>query len=331
MWKGLRERSVLLTAALGFLILAALAAVSIGTAQTESASESTAGPDDPSAELESALATRELSAAARMLDAGVDPAQAIIDATRRRDAEALRWLFARGVVASGRPGARALLVALGGGSPEIVELLRAHGADLDAAEGSGITLLMSMAADQDDRKRSQRVVAALIDQGADVDKRSLAGRSALLLAVKADKAKSVRRLLEAGAEVDARDRDGWTPLMLAARDGRTDLVEDLLAAGADPSALSDTGWTPLMWASWYGHTAVIERLLGAGADPDLASYVGGTALIRAVQAGRPNVVAILLAGGADPGARLFGLDAFGWARVGDQARLLRMLRRAGRG
>ncbi len=328
MWKELRSWSVRLPATLGILTLAALFAVPVCTAQVEAAPEAPDETVGPGVQLDRALEARNFDAATVLLDADVDTSRAVIDASRRGDVVALDWLFERSVDVDGRRGARALLAALVAEQDEAVERLRAQGADLDAAESSGVTLLLSTAADQSDRKRSQRMLSALAEHGADIDRATLAGRTALFLVVKANKPKSVRRLLEAGVRVDTPDRDGWTPLMLAARDGRTAIVGDLLDAGASPNVESGTGWTPLMWASWFGHLPTVERLLAAGADADQRTHVGGTALIRAVQTGRFQVVVALLEAGANPRAKLGGLDALGWARAGGRGLLLRTLRRA---
>lgn len=280
--------------------------------------------------LSKAVGGGDWTAATGLLESGADPSWAIVDAARRGDTEGLSWLFDRGAVAAGRPGTRALLWALRTDNPELAALLRAHGADLNGSDPSGITLLMSTAAATTKERRANHVLSALLDAGADPNAGSLAGRTALLFAVKANRLKAIQRLLEAGAEVDVRDRDGWTPLMLAARDGLEQAVEDLLEAGADPNVRSAAGWTPLMWAAWWGHLGIVESLLAAGADPNQSSYVGGTALIRAVQTGRRLVVLKLLSAGASRDGELGGVDALGWARVGGRSHLVRVLKRSGR-
>lgn len=331
MRKELSIKSVLQPTKTGFLILIALAAVSTFYFQTGSALEASAESEDPRLVLSEALARGDTAVAARVFEAGTDPSWAIVDAARRGDESGLRWLFERGAVATGRPGTRALLWALKSENAELAPLIRAHGGDLDAGDPSGVTLLMSTAAATTKEKRANHVVSALLEAGADVDARSLSGRTALFFAVKADRLKAVRHLLEAGAEVESRDRDGWTPLMLASRDGRQKIVSRLLAAGADPNAQSDAGWTALMWAAWHGHVAVAEELLAAGADPNRQSYAGGTALVRAVQAGRRQVASALLAAGALDSGQLAGIDATEWARSSGRGYIVRLLEReAGR-
>ncbi len=327
MRKELSSQSLLRQAKIGILVVLALAAATVLLVETESALEASGESEDPRLVLSEALAVGDQTLAASALEAGADPSWAIVDAARREDVESLRWLFERGAAAAGRPGTRALLWALRSEDPELAAMVREHGGELDATDPAGVTLLMSMAAAPTKQKRAYHILSALLDAGADVNARSRAGRTALMLAVKADRMRVIRRLLEAGAEVDARDQDGWTPLILAARDGRSRTVAKLLEAGADSNAVSDSGWTALMWAAWHGHVPVVERLLAAGADPNRSSYAGGTALIRAVQAGRPRVVAQLIAAGADRGERFAGLDATEWARLSGRRYLFGVLRR----
>ena len=328
MRSGLRARRVIRPAKSATLAVTALAAVLPLVAMATS-SEPIEETDDPRAAMVAALAGGDLEAVEGLLDDGVEPALAIIDATKRADADGLRWLFERGVVADGRPGARALLLALRAENDELAALLRAHGAHLDGVDPAGATLLMAMAGAETNQKRAYRILSGLIDSGADVNARTRTGGTALLFAAKADRFKVLRRLLAAGAEVDARDRDGWTALMLAARDGRQRTVVKLLEAGADPNAMSDAGWTALMWVAWHGHLRIAEELLEAGADPNLGSFAGGTPLVRAVQTGRRRMVLTLIAGGARADGELAGADTLEWASFGRRGYLMPALRFAG--
>src|SRR4051794_734904 len=65
----------------------------------------------------------------------------------------------------------------------------------------------------------QKLVRALIQQGADVNAPSVDGSTALHRAVYADQPEIASVLLKAGAKVAAADRYGVTPLSLAAING----------------------------------------------------------------------------------------------------------------
>lgn len=303
-----------------------LVGLALGLFTVDRASSLDESGDESRRALREAVEERDESRVAELLAAGVEPARAIVALARLGDDEGLEWLFAEGATVEGRPGARALLYAISSEKSSTADLLRRQGADLDGTDDSGVTLLMAAAT----RGARGRTLQTLVENGADVNARSLAGRTPLLIAAKADRPLGVGRLLSGGAEVDTPDRDGWTPLMLAARIGSKPIVDLLLDAGADPNTSSALGWTPLMWASWNGHTTVLRRLLEARADPNFGTHVGGTALIRAVQAGRPNVVGALVEAGARPQTQFGGLDAFGWARVGGRTGILRILRRGRR-
>ena len=79
---------------------------------------------------------------------------------------------------------------------------------------------------------------ALIEGGADIERKSFHGNAPLHLAVREERAELITLLLQRGADADAKGDDGDTALHLAAR--RTDAAENagliafLLDAGADP-------------------------------------------------------------------------------------------------
>ena len=74
-------------------------------------------------------------------------------------------------------------------------------------------------------------------------------------------------LLEHGAQVDPRNVAGRTPLHLAAGGGQAELVALLLEHGADPQAKDRNGWTPARWAAAFGHDALAQRLDTASSPP----------------------------------------------------------------
>ena len=160
-----------------------------------------------------------------------------------------------------------------------------------------------------------RLIAALVEAGADIEARDRDGLTPLHAATNSPVA--IAALLEAGAELEARNRFGQTPLAYAVnRSGSSTVaaIEALLEAGAD-SNVGDlfSGRTPLHWAAWWAGAskqaheiqaalATLSALLEAGADPNARDRGGDTPLHRAVIADSPAATALLLQAGADPNA-----------------------------
>ena len=152
------------------------------------------------------------------------------------------------------------------------------------------------------------VVAALLDQGADVHAGTGAlGLTPLHMAAFGGAYGSAIELLARGADLEFRAAPGWTPLHVAAFEG-TPTAAILLEAGADIGARDDDGRTPLHHAAagaWRAGTTVLEELLDRGADIHAADGALGTPLHVAADGNRQALTAvrILLDRGADVGAR----------------------------
>lgn len=138
-------------------------------------------------------------------------------------------------------------------------------------------------------------VAALLDQGADVNGRFGNGSTALMQAASMGRADLVDLLMKRGAKVNAKNGSDFTPLMFAASTGHGDAVKLLLANGADVNAQS-LGRTALVFAVMNKHRESVQLLLEKGADPDIA--VDGTPLpTMAIEEGQPEIAGLLIATG----------------------------------
>ncbi len=154
-------------------------------------------------------------------------------------------------------------------------------------------------------------VEALILQGADLDAAQGDGMTALHWAAEQGRVDMARLLIEAGANVAVTTRLGhYTPLHIAARGAETVIVIALLKAGADPAARTSTGGsTPLHFAAGAASSAAVEALVEYGADVNAReNHWGQTPLMFAASAGRIESVETLIQAGADLNATTGVMD-----------------------
>ncbi|MBK6844328.1 MAG: ankyrin repeat domain-containing protein [Gemmatimonadetes bacterium] len=151
-------------------------------------------------------------------------------------------------------------------------------------------------------RRDSLRVRALIREGADVNAAQGDGMTALHWAAMHGDASQARMLIAAGARLDAVTRNGsYAPLHLAARRGKAAAVAAILESGGDANvATASGGATSLHMASEMGDTAVIRVLLAHKATVDAReSAFGQTPLMWAAAGDRVPALRLLLAGGAD--------------------------------
>ena len=145
-------------------------------------------------------------------------------------------------------------------------------------------------------------VRTLLRQGADVNAAQGDGMTALHWAAEAGDEAMIEALIYAGANLGAVTRIGdYTPLHLASKAGQPAGVAALLAAGADPDARTGTGAaTALHFAAAAGNAASVIALLEHGATVDAReSQWGQTPLMFAAAGNRVEAIHALLEGGAD--------------------------------
>jgi uncharacterized protein len=151
------------------------------------------------------------------------------------------------------------------------------------------------------QSRDAAAVRALLKDGADVNAAQGDGMTALHWAAMNNDAELTPMLLSAGANWRATTRlGGYLPLHLAAQAGAAAGVEQLLKAGADSRLATSTGATPLMLAAASGSAPTVGVLLARSVDVNATEGAHGqTALMFAAAAGRADVVRTLLAHGAE--------------------------------
>ncbi|HSF15687.1 MAG TPA: ankyrin repeat domain-containing protein [Vicinamibacteria bacterium] len=154
-------------------------------------------------------------------------------------------------------------------------------------------------------------VRTILQQGADVNAAQGDGMSALHWAAVLGDAQMAEMLIYAGANVMAETRIGhYTPLHVAAKGGKAAVVETLLEAGADVNArTTNSGSTPLHLAAASGNASVVTALLARGANVDARdSEWGQTPLIHAAAQNRVEAIRALLQSDADPAITTKVLD-----------------------
>ena len=144
-------------------------------------------------------------------------------------------------------------------------------------------------------------VRNLLKDGADVNTAQGDGMTALHYAALKHDVDLAKMLLYAGANIKATTRiGGYTPLLIASRDGDAAMVEALLAGGADANNTTTNGTTALMFAAASGNVDAVKSLLAKGANVNTKEPVKGeTALTFAAANGRTAVVRELTTHGAE--------------------------------
>ena len=126
------------------------------------------------------------------------------------------------------------------------------------------------------------LLTAMIAKGTDVNASlpGFAGWNPLAIASAENHDSAVTALLDAGADPNRKNDLGRTALMFASSYGYTDIVSQLLDHKANPDIVppDETGWTALITAACAGHTDTVQLLLARGADPTIKDKRGKTAL-----------------------------------------------------
>jgi ankyrin repeat protein len=284
------------------------------------------------------------------------------------EAVALAWLDAGADPFADPAGASALHHAAGRGLPALSARLLERGAHAGAADRNGVTPLHRALAHDDER--ALPLALLLLRHGADPEAAAGSGETPLGLANDADRgavvdwlrwrgwrlpgrrlgghdvaaaaragdATAVRRLLTLGLPINGRDAQGCTALVRAAGAGHAEVLEALLGQGADVGARTAGGMTALAAAAVAGHDGLVRRLLEHGVAVDQRCGNDASALVIAAACGALASVDHLL----KAGARLDACDsagntalhaaagfAFGSAEAGASRSLLLRLLSAG--
>jgi ankyrin repeat protein len=147
----------------------------------------------------------------------------------------------------------------------------------------------------------REAVKSLLKQAADVNAAQGDGMTALHWASMNGDLELAQMLIFAGANVRATTRLGtYTPLYLASQQGHAGIIQALVKAGGDVKAGTPNGTTPLMVAATSGDVDAVRVLVDNGADVNAKDGVRQqTPVMYAAAANRAAVITLLASKGAD--------------------------------
>lgn len=169
-------------------------------------------------------------------------------------------------------------------------------------------------------------VRRMLKDGADVNSAEGDGLTALHWAAMKGDVSLAEMLLYAGANVKATTRlGGYTPMLLAAKAGDPKMISALAKAGADVNATTATGVTAVMLAAASGNADAVSALVATGADVNATERAQQqTALMFAAAANRADAIAMLVKHGGDPNTTTKVVDLTTFTReLEDEARRFR--------
>lgn len=225
------------------------------------------------------------------------------------------------------------------GQPEFIQHLLRHGEDVDATDGSGGTLLIAAAANDD-----LKAIAVLIQNGANLlatthsgvnaamaaaangrlsalqlfirdlhvplDATTASGLSAVLIAAARGHVRVLKYLVAQGADIHAITHNGQDIIMLAAANGRLAVLGYVIEKLAVPasSATDDSGLTAVHLAAAGGHLNVVEYLVTQRAMGQARTDDGESVAIIAARNGQLEVLEFLKGGEAETDSRLAAMS-----------------------
>ena len=198
-----------------------------------------------------------------------------------------------------------LLVAIQEGRLEDAKSLIAKGADVNAANATGITPLIRAAGDL---PNNSAAVTLLLEKGASVEAQNNRGETALYRAASEGKDDAIRLLLAHKANPNAKANDGTTPLLAAVISGHASAMKALMDAGGDIEIADARGNRALMIAAEgprgiLNNAPFVQTLLDKGAKIEAQDEQGRTALYRAATERKTDAVRVLIDKKANVNAR----------------------------
>ncbi|KAK4992632.1 hypothetical protein LTR50_000966 [Elasticomyces elasticus] len=139
-----------------------------------------------------------------------------------------------------------------------------------------------------------KTVDKLLDMGADLEARDSYGCTVLLRAARSKRSGIISRLISKHANVHAQDLNGQTALHAASMNGDEVSIDVLLHAGADHAAKDGKGSTALHLATMQRHKRAVEVLLSHDADITIENNDGQSPLHIALEMGSKETIQMML-------------------------------------
>lgn len=186
-----------------------------------------------------------------------------------------------------------LTCAVAGGHENIIRLLLARGANIEARSKSEATPLVEAIG-----QGRLDIVKLLVDKGANVNA-ICDGSSPLSLAVLMGNPEIVKILIDAKVDLEAKDQNGNTALLRALQEKNIAVIKLLLDANANIEGRASDNRTPLHYAVIHNYEECVRLLLERGANIEAKLNDNETPLTIAVKINAESLVRLLLKWGAD--------------------------------
>ena len=195
--------------------------------------------------------------------------------------EVLQVVIAHGgdVNAATKDNITALVLTTRTGNVDTINVLLAAGADPNISDADGYTCLH----DAVDVRCNKETLQAIIDHGANIHAANKKSVTPLMQALQTGNINAINVLLNAEADLNIIDKDGDTCLHRAVRARCSkEILQSVIHCGANVNATNKSSVTALRLSCQTGNKDAISELQKAEADPNISDADGYTCLHDAV-------------------------------------------------